>query len=305
MQGKLIGTGEVTLWLEEIGPPNGDVVLLVAGANTPASMWPDGFVTLFAQEGYRVIRYDHRDTGRSTRRPFDEHPYGIEDLARDAVAILDACGVERAHVVGLSMGGTIGQVLALDHPERLSSLTLMLTTALDVDFAGNYLRAMHGEPPVGPLPTPRPDVVAELGRMFTPGATREDELQRRVQQWRVLAGDVLSFDPEEFRPLEAAAIEHAGSLVPPTAHAQARPVPIERGEELCRVRTPTLVIQGMEDPLNPPPHGRHLAALIPGATLVEVSGLGHALPSIAYGEVAQAILEHLRQHSTRMVGTAH
>jgi pimeloyl-ACP methyl ester carboxylesterase len=295
MPGRLINTGEVTLWLEEFGPPDGGVVLLVAGANASAFMWPDGFVTLLAEEGYRVIRYDHRDTGRSTRRPFDEHPYGIEDLARDAVSILDASGVERAHVVGLSMGGTIGQVLALDHPERLLSLTLMLTTALDVDFAGNYLRAMRGEASVGSLPTPRPEVVAALGRMFTPGATYEDELRRRVEQWRVLAGDGLPFDPEEFRRIEAAAVEHAVSLMPSTAHAQVRPVPNERGEELRQVRTPTLVIQGMEDPLNPPPHGRHLAALIPGAALVEVPGLGHALPGIAHRPIAKAILEHLHR----------
>ncbi|MBO1908169.1 alpha/beta fold hydrolase [Microvirga sp. 3-52] len=301
MRGKLIRAGEVTLWLEEIGPPGGDVVLLVAGANGSAFMWPDGFVALLADKGYRVIRYDHRDTGRSTRRPFDEHPYGIEDLARDAVAILDACSVGRAHVVGLSMGGTIGQVLALDHLERLSSLTLMLTTGLDVDFAGNYLRAMRGEPPVGSLPTPRPDVVAELGRMFTPGATLEDELQRRVEQWRVLAGDVLPFDPDEFRRIEAAAIEHTGSLVPSTAHARIRPVPTKRGEELRRVRTPALVIQGREDPLNPPPHGRHLANLIPGATLVEIPGLGHALPSVAHERIAKVILGHMRQHPTRVI----
>jgi 10-carbomethoxy-13-deoxycarminomycin esterase/esterase len=116
----------------------------------------------------------------------------------------------------------------------------------------------------------------------------------------VLAGDVLPFDPEEFRRIEAAAIDHAGSPMPSTAHAQVRPVPTERGEELRRVRTPTLVIQGMEDPLNPPPHGCHLAALIPGATLVDVPGLGHALSSVAHRQIAKVILEHMRQHPTRV-----
>jgi len=296
-KGQLLSNGDVSLWVQEIGPQSGEAMLLIAGANASGLMWPDSFVRLLASKGFRVIRYDHRDTGRSTHRPFDDAPYGIEDLANDAVGVLNGLNIERTHVVGLSMGGTIGQVLALDHPGRLMSLTLMLTAALDVDFAGNFQMALQGEIPAEGLPIPRPDVVAHLSRMFTPGRTLEEELQRRIEQWRVLAGRAMPFCEGEFRQHELAAIQHAGTFIPPISHARARPVPIERGAELSRVSTPTLVIQGSEDPLNPPPHGAHIAAMIPGAALVEIIGLGHALPSAVHPEIAEAIAQHARRHS--------
>jgi len=296
VNGRSLSIGDVSLWVQEAGPTDGDAILLVAGANASGLMWPDNLVNLLAAKGFRVIRYDHRDTGRSTHRPFDDYPYSVEDLASDALGVLNGLGIERAHVVGLSMGGTIGQVLALDHPERLASLTLMLTAALDVDFASNYERAMSGEVLADGLPTPRPDVVAQLRRMFTPGRTLEEEVQRRVEQWRMLAGRVLPFPEEEFRQQELAAIEHAGSFIPPTSHARARPVPTTRGAELPRLTTPTLVIQGTEDPLNPPPHGAHLAALIPCATLAEICGMGHALPRAVHQEISQLIIRHARRH---------
>jgi 10-carbomethoxy-13-deoxycarminomycin esterase/esterase len=293
MPKRFITSGDVRLWVEDVGDVSAEPILLIAGANAPASMWPDPFVALLAEGGFRVIRYDHRDTGRSTVRAFEAHPYAVADLADDAVAVLDGLGINRAHVAGLSMGGTIAQLLAIDHPGRLLSLTVMLTAALDVDFAGSYDRAMRGEPPEGDLPTPRPEVVARLAQMFSPGETAEAEIERRVEQWRVLSGPTVPFDAVEFRTREAAAIEHAGTITPPTAHAFAAPVPTERGRELARVRTPTLVIQGGQDPLNPPPHGRHLADLIPGARLVEVPALGHALPSAAVKDIASVLLRHV------------
>jgi len=289
----LIPSGNVHLWAEEVGDPAGLPVLLIMGANASAMTWPDEFVALLAAGGCRVVRYDHRDTGRSTRRDFAKHPYAVADLAGDAVAVLDGCGIAAAHVVGLSMGGTIGQLLALDYRERLLSLTLMLTAALDVDFGGNIGRAMRGEPSLDGLPLPDRRVLEVLARRAEPVAGREAELDRRVAEWRALSGDALPFDAAEFRRREERAIAHAGTNVQPSAHALATPVPLARGAELRGVTTPTLVIQGQRDPLNPPPHGRHLAELIPGARLVEVPGLGHALPGAVHQTLARLILEHV------------
>jgi len=129
-----------------------------------------------------------------------------------------------------------------------------------------------------------------------PPADREAELDRRVAVWRMLAGDALPFDPEEFRRWEERAIDHAGDLSSTTAHALATPTPLARGAELGGITTPTLVIQGPLDQINPPPHGRHLAESIPGARLVEIPGMGHALPSAVHRPLAEVILAHTHQH---------
>lgn len=299
MPERIVLVGDIEIWSEGVGNPSGPALLLVMGANASALTWPDELVRRWAANGFHVIRYDHRDTGRSTHREFDEHPYALADLAKDAVAVLDGWYVAAAHVVGLSMGGTIGQLLALDYRERLVTLTLMLTAALDVDFVGNMQRAFTGEASSDDLPFPNPQVLAVLARRSTPVTSRVAELDRRVDEWRALSGSRLPFDAEEFRRWEEKAIEHAGTLVQPAAHARASQVPLERGLELRGVTTPTLVIQGSEDPLNPPPHGRHLASLIPTARLVEIDGLGHALPSCVHQRVAEEVIKHAgRQKGT-------
>ena len=280
------------LWSEARGDPAAPPVLLITGANASALGWPDEFVDLLADRGLRVLRYDHRDTGRSTT----PSPYSLEDLARDAVAVLDAHGIATAHVVGLSMGGTLGQVLALDHRERLRSLVLMVTAALDVDFAAAVRRAADGTAEAGDLPAPTPEIVAAMTQRADPVPDRETALQRRVEGWRLLSGDVLAFDAKEFRRWENAAIDHAGTFQQPGAHAQITPVPTARGAELREVTTPTLVIQGPVDPINPPPHGEHLAALIPGARCVEVPGMGHALPSALHTALVDLLTDHFGAH---------
>jgi pimeloyl-ACP methyl ester carboxylesterase len=201
--------------------------------------------------------------------------------------VLEGYDIDAAHVVGASMGGIIGQLLALDHRDRLRTLTVMISAALDVCFLDH----------AGGLPTPDQQVMNKVMAMLTePAADREAELDRRIGMWRMLAGDVLAFDAQEFRKWEERAIDHAGDLTSTTAHAMAALTPLTRGAELSGITTPTLVIQGSQDPINPPPHGRHLAESIPGARLVEIPGMGHALPTAIHRPLAEAILAHTRQH---------
>ncbi|GAA0529806.1 hydrolase [Saccharopolyspora subtropica] len=259
------------------------------GANATALGWPEEFVDALVAHRLHVLRYDHRDTGRSTH--LDITGYGLADMARDAVAVLDGHGIATAHVVGLSLGGTLGQLLALDHPHRLRTLTLMLTAALDVDFADQIRRAVEGLPTE--LPPPSPQVITSMAHRADPAPDLETALDRRVAEWRLLAGPGAPFDAEEFRRWERAAIAHAGTHQQPAAHAHATPVPTARGAELRRVSTPTLVIQGPLDPINPPPHGQHLAELIPGARCTAIPGLGHALPSALHQPIITAITDHI------------
>lgn len=276
-----VGDG-VALWAQDSGNPDGTALLLIMGANASGLAWPDELVERLGQR-HRVIRYDHRDTGRSGWE-FDRVPYAIADLADDAVAVLDALEITQAHVVGMSMGGTLVQLLLLDHPDRLRSATVMCTSALGAGLAAGPASSPD-------LPGPDPALLEFWAQMENDRAAA-DELDWRVEHWRMLNGGVIPFDDNEFRRLEQRMIDHAGRHDNPAAHARADQGGLDRGSELADVTVPTLVIEAPEDPVNPPPHGAHLAAVIGGAQLVTVPGMGHALPHAVLDPVGRAILAH-------------
>jgi pimeloyl-ACP methyl ester carboxylesterase len=267
-----VGPG-VEVWAEEIEGP-GEPLLLVMGANASALTWPDELIARLA-ERHTVLRYDHRDTGRSTHA-FDDHPYAVLDLAADAIAVLDAFGVGRAHVVGMSLGGTLTQLLLADHPERLHTATVLCTAALS-GWAD--------------LPSPDPALTRLWGEL-TDERTRAQELDWRVEHWRLLNGPVAEFDAGWFRALEERIMEHSGREDSPAAHAAADQEGLER--DLSQNTVPTLVVEAPEDPVHPPPHAAHLASSIKGAELVRIEGLGHALPPAVVEPLAGAILTHTR-----------
>ncbi|MGY1744041.1 alpha/beta fold hydrolase [Blastococcus sp. SYSU D00695] len=273
---------DVQVWAEERGDPAGTPLLLVMGANASGLTWPDELVDALARR-HRVIRYDHRDTGRSTRA-FAARPYAIRDLATDAVRLLDGLGIARAHVVGMSMGGTLVQLLLLDHPDRLLSATVFATSAL-----GAGLADVEG---AADLPGPDPRLL-ELWESL--GAERDEagELDWRVAHWRLLNGDVVPFDAAAFRALEERVVAHSGTAAGSTAHALADQAGLDRAAELAGVTVPTLVVEAPEDPVNPPPHAAHLAAVIGGARLVTVPGMGHAIAPAVLPALLAAITAHL------------
>lgn len=284
------------LWVRADGDRTKPSIVLVAGANASHLMWPDEFCALLVDRGFCVVRYDHRDTGRSSRVDFATEPYTLTDLTEDIFVVMDGLEIERAHLVGLSLGGSLVQAALLDHAERICSATIMLTAALDVDFAGNLARVYTGEPePLG-LPLPKREVLEQLAQRAAVAQSLEEELERRVAEWMLLSGRLARLRPEEFRVWEERAIAHAGNFHQPRNHAFAEPIPRRRAAELSRVTVPTLVIQGGQDPLNPPPHGKHIADLIPSARLVEITELGHSLPSSLHGVIVDALVEHI-QHS--------
>ncbi|MBB4934862.1 pimeloyl-ACP methyl ester carboxylesterase [Lipingzhangella halophila] len=277
-------TPNARLWVRTTGDPDAPALLLVMGANAPGVTWPEELVNRLAKEHY-VISYDHRDTGRSTHA-FDTEPYAIRDLAGDAVVVLDALNVDRAHVVGMSMGGVLVQILCLDYPERLRTATMLNTTALGSGLAsGNEALEQPG------LPGPAPELLALWEHMAEP-RERADEIAWRVEHWRLLNGSVLPFDAAAFRRLEERVVEHSGTHRNPGAHARAAQDGLERGAELASVSTPALVVEGPEDPINPPPHSAHLARSIPGARLATIPGMGHALNPLIVPLLVEEILSH-------------
>ncbi|WP_214408076.1 alpha/beta fold hydrolase [Pseudonocardia lacus] len=270
----------VRLWAEECGAPSGEPLLLVAPANQSGVAWPDELLTALGRR-HRVIRYDHRDTGRSGVAE-DPGEYGVTDLAADALAVLDAFGVERAHVVGVALGGLIAQLLLLDHPDRLRTASLVCSTAL---------RA--ADDPALPAPDP---ALLRLWTEVEDPRDDEGELDWRVEHWRLLHGTGSPFDAAGFRALEERVIAHSGRADPVAAHTYLDTTGLDRGAELAAVTVPTLVVEAPDDPVHPPPHSEHLAARIGRtahpARLVRIPGMGHAVSAAVAGPLAAAVLAH-------------
>ncbi|POX37126.1 hypothetical protein C3486_29975, partial [Streptomyces sp. Ru73] len=232
----------VRLWAEQRGAADAPALLLIMGAQASGLGWPDELVDALAAH-HRVIRYDHRDTGRSPWA-FDERPYRITDLAEDAVGVLDGLGVARAHVVGMSLGGMLAQLLIADHPERLLSATLIGTCALSTT---DYVRPDGTRVPVGELPGIAPEILEEWAKPFEDRGL-EAVLDQRVAHSRLLSGGGIPFDAAYFRALERRIIAHAGRYDANGAHGRADDSGMLRTAELARTEVPTLVVRAPAEP---------------------------------------------------------
>jgi pimeloyl-ACP methyl ester carboxylesterase len=271
-------TGEAQLCVQAFGDPADPPVLLIQGIAAAMDWWEDDFCRRLAAGPRFVVRYDHRDTGRSTSYPPGKPGYTGHDLSEDVVAVLDAVGVGSAHLVGLSMGGGIAQEVALEHPDRVRSLTLISTTAVGPSAEGLDLPRMSDElAAVFAAGDPEPD--------WSDRATAVDAL---IDSFRPYAGS-LPFDEAELRATAERVVDRSTSLASAGNHAVAA-----SGDEAARkledLAVPTLVIHGTEDPLFPLPHGEALAHLIPGARLLVLDRMGHELPRAAWDTVVPAIL---------------
>jgi hypothetical protein len=184
------------------------------------------------------------------------------------------------------MGGTLVQLLLLDHPHRLHSATMFATGVLGVGLAG--LTGQVGNE----LPGPDPGLLV-MWPHLADERDRDAEITWRIEHWRLLNGAVLPFETEEFRELEERVIAHSATSQNPVAHAQADRSGLDRGAELAHVQVPTLVIEAPEDPINPPPHAAHLAVALGGARLTTIAGMGHALSSAVIPPLAETILDFI------------
>ncbi|NYI04378.1 alpha/beta fold hydrolase [Allostreptomyces psammosilenae] len=276
----MVDSGDVRLWTERIGEPNAPAVLLVMGTSAPGIGWPDELVDVLVAGGRQVIRYDHRDTGRSTCVDFTAHPYALADMATDAAAVLDGHGVAAAHVVGASLGGAIGQWLAVHRPERVLSLTALMTGPMGHDAGPAWARALAGqEPDPDDLPPPTPRFLAHLAHLAaSPRTTRAEQIEANLETWRVLGGDVLPFDEGAARRFVEASFDLTTNPAASLNHDLAgRRMTEDRRVPLSSITAPTLVLHGTADPLRPLPHGRAVAEAIPHSRFLAIDGMGHAL----------------------------
>ncbi|MGW5875086.1 alpha/beta fold hydrolase [Nocardiopsis terrae] len=277
---RLIQVGDVELCTQAFGDPEHPPILLIAGNETSMDWWEDEFCERLAAAGRFVVRYDSRDTGRSTRFPVGEPGYSGDALIHDAVAVLDGWGLPRAHIVGISSGGGIAQYLGVWNADRVASLTLMSTTSV-----GSGERHPDLPPPSAAVsksfadPPPDPD-----------WGDRESVAEYMVATEYVFAGDA-PVDPDRIRRIVTRAMERGGDMASAANHWLVAGSSL--GDRLGEITAPTLVLHGREDPLFPWRHGEALAAEIPGARLHLVSGVGHQHPPPErWDEVVGAIAEH-------------
>ncbi len=276
------------------GPADGEPLLMIMGLGMQLIAWPEGLVEQLVARGFRVIRFDNRDVGLS--QPFDElgvpnipmaalmhtlrlpikAPYQIADLARDAVGVLDALGIARAHVCGASMGGMIAQHLGFAHGQRLKSLTLMMTTSGARGLPKESLKVRRAL-----LSRPRP------------GTTPEQKFENVLDHYIGLYGIIGSpgFPPEPTTLRERLALSVRRAFRPQAVARQLVAVAADdrRAERLSRISVPTLVIHGQGDALIPVAAAHDLARRIPGAQLQTIPGWGHDLPEALWPQLATSI----------------
>jgi pimeloyl-ACP methyl ester carboxylesterase len=279
---------------DTFGDPSSPPLLLIMGAGGQMIMWNEALCDLLASQGLYVIRFDHRDVGLSTW--FDEAgeldimeiltslqrgeepnvPYTYDDMAADVIGLLDALGIEKAHILGVSMGGMIAQTIAINYPSRVWSLISMESTT--------------GDPA---LPQGKPEVWEVL---FSPMPTeREAHVEYLVNLFRMMDGSKYPSDEQEIRRLAERLYDRGYHPQGMARHVVAGMVSGYRTEALKSVTAPTLVIQGSEDPFFPIECGRATAEAVPGAELLIIEGLGHGFPAKAWPLLVDAVAAHTRK----------
>lgn len=260
-------------------------MLLVMGLGGSMLWWPDGFCRLLAGCGRFVIRYDQRDTGRSTTYEPGHPGYTGRDLRADALALLDEYHLDAAHLVGVSAGGALVQLLALDFPSRVHSLVLISTSP-----------AIRGH---RRLPPPSA-AFAEFVRSATVDWSDTDSvIEYLVSYARLLAGEERSFDEPEVRDLVRRDIERANDIAALQNHDLLEGGDDKPREELSSIEAATLVIHGTADPIFPFPHGEALASEIPRARLLVLEAAGHGVQRADWETVTQAIATHTAASSNK------
>jgi pimeloyl-ACP methyl ester carboxylesterase len=287
-----VAANGIQIEYETFGNPSGRPLLLVIGLGGQMIQWDDDLCKDLAEHGHYVIRFDNRDVGLSTK--FEEAgvpnlteifgkimqgekiepPYTLEDMADDAVGLLDTLGIPKAHICGMSMGGMIAQTIAIRHPSRILSLVSIYSTS--------------GNPKV---PQPKPEVIGML--IAPPPNEREANIEHMLGVFKTIAGPGFPLDEEWTRKIMAESYDRCFYPQGVVRQLVAILTQVNRAPALASVKAPTLVVHGTDDPLVSVEGGRDTAKAIPGARLMLIEGMGHDLPhGGAWPQIVKAIAAH-------------
>ncbi|HEY7034536.1 MAG TPA: alpha/beta hydrolase [Thermomicrobiales bacterium] len=278
MSERVIRENGLDIATQAFGDPAHAPVLLIMGAMASMLWWPQEFCERLAGRDRYVIRYDNRDTGRSTKYPPGHPPYTSDDLVDDAIRVLDGHGIPAAHLVGMSGGGVTAQIAALKHPSRVLSLTAIGSTPLGADTSS----------------LPRS---SDAYRRHSAAGERVDWSDRTqviddlVEDARITTGAARPFDEARFREFIARDYDRAGGYESGLNHFLMS-VGDEWKGRLHELKAPLLVIHGTADPLFPLEHGLALSDAVAGATLVRIEGGGHELHQADWDTIIGAIVDH-------------
>jgi pimeloyl-ACP methyl ester carboxylesterase len=289
-----VKTNDVEIVYDTFGSPDYPPILLIMGLGNQMIGWRDEFCARLAAQGLWVIRFDNRDAGLSSRldqagkpqwinllwaclrgKPL-EAPYRLEEMANDVVGLLDALGIQSAHLVGVSLGGMIAQMVAIDHPQRVRTLILLMTSVLDLRL---------------PLPRPKTWIVFQSVAKGYAGA-----MEHTIKLRRALRGSGFPFDEQAVRDYARAL--YARSREPSGTARQWAAILASASRLRAGAKTiqaPTLVIHGSADPLVPVKHAIFTGRVIPGAKLEIIEGLGHELPAVIWPHLIDQIVRQVRQ----------
>jgi pimeloyl-ACP methyl ester carboxylesterase len=288
MAEELCKVGDVELCYETFGERGGAPLLLVMGLGTQMIAWREEFCAMLVDRGFFVIRFDNRDIGRSTHldgvrpptlrqmitRDGSTAAYTLDDMADDAAGLLDCLGIDAAHVVGASMGGMIGQIMAGRHPEKVLTLTSIMS---------NTGKRWHTQPGLKVIPF----FLAKRPR------TKEEAAERTVKLLGVVGSTKFERDDDDVRRLAETSFERGGGDGSGTGRQMAAVFAAgDRTETVRAIKAPTLVIHGTVDKLAPPRGGKATAKAIPGARLELIDGMGHDMPRGVWPRLVDLIAEH-------------
>ncbi len=316
--GELAKINDIEIWYEEFGNKSQEPILLIMGANANCKQWPQEFIDELLANDFRVIRFDNRDVGKSTwfgkeptynkflkilpefflkmivNRIFglavdnkgkfkfsesDSMQYDLSDMAKDAVSLMDSLSIEKAHIVGASMGGMITQIIALDYPEKVKSITPIMTTP------GIQNESLSG---------PSKELLNAMKKSFVMNLKGRVE-DGVVEIYKQLTGSRFPFYEQDFRNKLAPIVEHGNN--PFALHGAAIGASPDRTSRLNEINVPTLVIHGTEDAILPLDHGIALADGIKNSTRMIMDRVGHEIPEQLYSEIVSAIVENIKRAS--------
>jgi pimeloyl-ACP methyl ester carboxylesterase len=262
------------IYTEAIGNPKNPTILLIMGAMNQGVFWYDSFCEKLSNLGFFVIRYDHRDTGFSSVVDFQKNPYDLDDLTSDAIEVLNGYDIQKVHVTGISMGGYIGQLLAINYPDRVEKLTLISTTAdhrpyIDATM-GNFNNKYE-------LPYPDRKFIEYIENSKNNPPKNDEEFRNsQIEGWKIFFGhELVKEDLDELIRLIDLSNKRSKNKFSQFNHGLAVANSKDRLEIIKKKETPTIIIHGENDPCFPIEHGQYLNKNIPNSELKIVNGMGH------------------------------
>jgi len=296
---KDICASKLTIHTEAFGKSSNPACILIAGKQCTARFWTDAFCQYLADQGFFVIRYDHRDVGESSAIDWHKTPYAMSDLAKDAIMVMEGYGIQKAHFIGNSMGGWICQRIGVDYPEKVLSLVIISAGPLEITDAAASLTAEEQQ------------IMDNTSKMFMSrkdGTTLEETVQSYLPIWRHCNADI-PLDKEMAKAFTRDFLMRTKNKNAGVNHERmvgeflATMKPLDR---LSKIDRPTLVIYGDKDPVVPPRCEKSVAEAIQNAKLVMIPGMGHVIFNRALEEkIAKLVVEHIKPKIEVCHATSH